>query len=114
MANCAVCKNLQPENFDLTQSLVSVRELKIPRRTLATSAAAGCWTCSIIYEARKATANDLGFHTKYICVREYIVGAPLRVSGLNLDSGYKDWWEVYTLEGYALFGFRNLAISDAK
>jgi len=99
MAECALCKNLQPESFDIILPRNEGREMKIPRLDLAASAAAGCKGCQIIHEARTVTGRGVAFYTDYVCVRKTIIGAPLRVSGQNRrQDGYKDWGEVYMLE----------------
>ena len=103
MVNCDVCKNLQPARFDVLSDSEApygegVRQIKISRRSLADSAAAGCEGCQIIREARRAIVSGLGFYTDYVCVTETISGAPLRISGLNREGCHKDWSELYMLE----------------
>lgn len=102
MANCVICRNLQPDKFDFGPVPGEPERLHIdiPRRTLGASAQASCETCLIIYDAWKATAIGLSMYMPYVCVICTTVGEPLRISGRNNEgAALTEMGQIYALQG---------------
>jgi hypothetical protein len=101
MADCAVCRNLQRDEFDSLDT-IQERQLTIPRRALSTSAQAGCETCLVIYDAWKAAEYGISAYRTYVCLLHISEEVPLRIVGKNIPMVRVDedsMSQIYTLQG---------------